>query len=83
VKTAISVPEQTFERAERYAQELGISRSEFYSRAAARYLDDLDAESVTRQINDTLAGLGEGGDASWTDAVETGRQVLADVAGEW
>ena len=81
MKTAISVPEQTFERAERRAQELGMSRSEFFTRAAIRYLDDLDAESVTRQIDDTLLGLGEGGDDSWSDAVEAGRRI-ADEADE-
>ena len=38
VKTAISVPDETFEQATRQAAELGISRSEFFARAARRYL---------------------------------------------
>jgi metal-responsive CopG/Arc/MetJ family transcriptional regulator len=59
MKTAISLPEATFEQATRQAQELGISRSEFFARAARRYLDDLAAGSLTRQINEALEVAGE------------------------
>ena len=38
MKTAISVPDETFAQATRQAAELGISRSEFFARAARRYL---------------------------------------------
>jgi hypothetical protein len=63
------------------AHELGMSRSEFFTRAANRYLGALDAESVTRQVDDTPAGLNDG-DESWMEAVEVGRRVDADE-GEW
>jgi hypothetical protein len=33
------VPDDTFDRATKQAAELGISRSEFFTRAARRYLD--------------------------------------------
>ena len=46
MKTAISVPDPTFERAARRASDLGMSRSEFFARAAERYLDELDAEDM-------------------------------------
>ena len=82
MKTAISVPDETFERASRRAHDLGMSRSEFFTRAAARYLDELDAESVTRQIDSVIAARG-GGDNLSTDAVAIGRRVLADEAGDW
>lgn len=58
-----------------------MSRSEFFARAAARYLDELDAESVTRQIDEALGVAG--GDASSTDAVAAGRRFLAGVTDEW
>ncbi len=54
MKTAISVPDETFEKASRRAHELGVSRSEFFSRAAARYVDELDAGSITEQINQAV-----------------------------
>ena len=82
VKTAISVPDETFEKATRRAHDLGMSRSEFFSRAAARYLDELDAESVTRQIDLAVAAQA-GQDDSAADAVAVGRRVLADASGEW
>jgi metal-responsive CopG/Arc/MetJ family transcriptional regulator len=57
MKTAISVPDDTFERVERAAKRLGVSRSEFYARAAQSWLDALEDEDTTEAINDALAGL--------------------------
>lgn len=74
MKTAISVPDETFEQATKQAAELGISRSEFFSQAARRYLDELAAQSLTQQINDALTA---GGDDSAAVAAEAGRQLLA------
>ncbi len=82
MKTAISVPDETFEKASRRAHDLGMSRSEFFTRAAARYLEELDAESVTRQIDLAVVALADG-DASRVDAVAAGHRVLVDESGEW
>lgn len=82
MKTAISVPDGTFERASRRARELGISRSEFFATAAARYLDELDEESTTREIDEAVAALGTSG-ASAQDAVAVGRRRLAQIADDW
>jgi len=82
MKTAISVPDDTFEKATRRAQDLGMSRSEFFARAAARYLDELDAESTTRQIDLAMATIGDR-DGSAADAVAVGRRVLDDASDEW
>ena len=82
VKTAISVPDETFERASRRAADLGMSRSEFFARAAQRYLDEVDAQSLTRQIDDALDRLGTPDDTA-VDAVAAGHRVLADTDDEW
>jgi hypothetical protein len=82
MKTAISVPDETFEKASRRAHDLGMSRSEFFSRAAARYLDELDAESLTHQIDLAVASLGDGDDST-SDAVAVGHRALVDESGEW
>jgi hypothetical protein len=82
MKTAISVPDETFDRASQRAQELGLSRSEFFARAAGRYLDELDAESTTRQIDEALAQLDQL-DESSTAALVAGRRTLAGVDDEW
>jgi metal-responsive CopG/Arc/MetJ family transcriptional regulator len=78
VKTAISVPDDTFEQATRQAAELGISRSEFFTRAARRYLDELASRSLTQQVNDALHAAGN--DDSAAVAAQAGRNLLA--AGE-
>lgn len=81
MKTAISVPDDTFERASRRAHDLGMSRSEFFTRAAARYLDELEAESLTEQIDTAIASLEA--DDSAVDAVTVGRRLLTEATDEW
>jgi len=80
VKTAISVPDDIYEQATRQATELGISRSEFFARAARRYLDELAEQSLTAQIDEALGTAGP--DDSSAAAVRAGlsRLMLGD---EW
>lgn len=80
MKTAISVPDDTFEQATRRAGELGVSRSEFFARAARRYLDDLDRASLTDQIDRALEAAGD--DDSAVLAAESGRRRLGADA-DW
>jgi metal-responsive CopG/Arc/MetJ family transcriptional regulator len=80
VKTAISVPDETFEQATKQAAELGISRSEFFSRAARRYLDELASRSLTEQVNAALNAAGD--DDSAAAAAQAGRRRLA-AGDEW
>jgi metal-responsive CopG/Arc/MetJ family transcriptional regulator len=75
MKTAISLPDDTYEQATRQAAELGISRSEFFARAARKYLDELAEESLTQQIDEALAAAGS--DDSSAMAVAAGRARLA------
>jgi len=82
VKTAISVPDDTYERVSKRAHELGMSRSELFSRAAARYLDELDSESVTRQIDLAVASISQSDDSA-AYAVAAGHRVLVATADEW
>jgi predicted transcriptional regulator len=66
VKTAISVPDDTFRRVDDAAKRLGVSRSEFFSRAAEKALDALDDDGTTEAINRAIAGLPA--DNAFTDA---------------
>jgi predicted DNA-binding protein len=75
MKTAISLPDATFERATEKSKELGISRSEFFARAAEVYLDELAGHSLTRQIDEALQTAGT--DESSSAAVAAGRRRLA------
>jgi hypothetical protein len=80
VKTAISVPDETFEQVERAAQRLGVTRSELYTRAARCYLAYLEQGSLTAEIDAALDLAGE--DDSSQVAVAAGkRRLLTDD--EW
>jgi metal-responsive CopG/Arc/MetJ family transcriptional regulator len=81
VKTVISVPDATFDAASRRANELGMSRSEFFSRAAAHYLAELDADSLTTRIDAALDV--DMDDQTETAVVQAGRQALRAVREEW
>ncbi len=81
MKTAISIPDDTFEQAERRASSLGISRSEFFTRAAQRYLDQLDEAAVTNHINAVADALN--GDSSAHAAVSAGRRRLSSIEDAW
>ena len=82
MKTAISLPDETFDRVAQRASDLGMSRSEFFARAAQRYLDELGTQSLTGQIDGALQSLA-GTDESETDAVAIGHHVLGAVDDEW
>jgi metal-responsive CopG/Arc/MetJ family transcriptional regulator len=66
MKTAISLPDGTFARVEAAAKRLGVSRSEFFARAAERWLDDLDDDQTTDAIDRALAGVPQ--DTTFVDA---------------
>jgi hypothetical protein len=74
VKTAISLPDDTYEQASRRAAELGISRSEFFARAARLYLDELASQSLTQQIDEALQAADDDSNAA---AAAAGRSYLA------
>jgi antitoxin MazE6 len=75
VKTTISLPDATFDAVDKRAQELSVSRSEFFATAARRYLEELDRLSLTQQINEALAHLTT--DDSAAAAVAAGSARLA------
>jgi len=66
VKTAISLPDEIFRRVESAAKRLGMSRSEFFARAAEDWLDALDNDGTTEAIDRALAG--QPADHEFTDA---------------
>jgi len=81
MKTAISVPDEIFEQASGRAAELGISRSEFFARAARRYLDEMAAQSLTHQIDQSLLLADD--DDSGAAAAAAGRSLLGAGDDDW
>ena len=74
MKTAISVPDATYERVTRRARELGMSRSELFARAAEEYLDHLDGRALPGRIDAALEHVGR--DEATSAAVSAGRARL-------
>ena len=52
MKTAISIPDPIFEAADKLARRLGMSRSELYANAVAKFVDSHRYESVVRALDD-------------------------------
>jgi predicted DNA-binding protein len=69
------MPDETFERAEAQAHALGMSRSEFVTRAIQHYLEDLEKGSLTQQIDAALDVIHM--DDTGRIAVELGHRLLA------
>ncbi len=55
VKTAVSVPDEVFDEADRLASLQGVSRSELYTRALRSYLADHLPDEVTEQLDAVVA----------------------------
>lgn len=63
MKTAVSIPDDVFEEAERLAVELQTSRSQLYSRAlqefVARHAPDRLTEAMNRVVDEAGSGIDE------------------------
>ena len=78
MKTAVSIPDQIFERAERLARHRRRSRSQVYAAA----LDEYVARHAPDEVTDTMNRVcGEVGDENDTFLAAAGRLALDRV--EW
>jgi len=79
VKTAISLPDALYHRAERVAQRLGRTRSALYAEALEAYLDAAeDADEVTAVLDNLYADAvaatsGEPGAAAGRRLIDSGQ----------
>ncbi|MGF1524195.1 MAG: hypothetical protein ACFBSF_17895 [Leptolyngbyaceae cyanobacterium] len=55
MKTAISLPDPVFEQAEALAQQLGVSRSELYTKALQAYLKRYNRDQILLKLNQVYA----------------------------
>lgn len=80
MKTAISLPNAVFERAERVAARLGLSRSHLYAVALEEYLDQVDkhADPVTEALDRLYA---EQPAQDWIGGAAAGRRLID--RGDW
>ncbi len=73
MKTAVSIPDELFGRAEDMAKKTGKSRSQLYQEALSEYLLRRDPGAVTQAMDDALVGLDPAADP-WM--VEAARKAL-------
>ncbi|MDQ3660183.1 MAG: ribbon-helix-helix domain-containing protein [Actinomycetota bacterium] len=73
MKTAVSIPDELFSRAEAVARKSGKSRSQLYQEALSEYLLRRDPGSVTRAMDEVMAEIDPEPDP-WM--IEAGRQAL-------
>ena len=78
MKTAVSIPDDVFEEAERLADRLQTSRSQLYTRALAEFVARHDDDRVQAAMN---AVVDEAGPAVDEFTREAARQTLRRV--EW
>ncbi len=78
MKTAVSVPDDVYDQAERLARRAGRSRSEVYSTALREYVARHAPDDITEALDRVVQLVGEGDDGFTTAAA---RGVLG--ATEW
>ena len=71
MKTAVSIPDEVFEGAERLARRTNRSRSRLFSDALKEYLARHTPDKVTEAMNRALAQVGEEEDAFVPSAART------------
>lgn len=82
VKTAVSLPDDLFERAERAAQRMGRSRSALYAEALAAYLESLENEDEVTAALNTIYDIAPEPSALVPGAA-AGRTLIDAGAWEW
>jgi hypothetical protein len=78
MKTAVSIPDDLFEAAERFARREGMSRSELYATALRHYLRERRGEGITERLDEI-----HGAEPSGLDAVVGSLQARALPKDEW
>ena len=66
MKTAVSIPDELFTKADALAAELGVSRSELYAKALAEFVSSKGADEVTARLNRVYGDQGtRDADPAW------------------
>ncbi len=79
MKTAVSIPDEVFDEAERLAADLKTSRSQLYSRALREFVARHASNHVTDAMNQVIAEVGEGSAGSDDFSRAAARRLLERV----
>ncbi|MEC4892091.1 MAG: ribbon-helix-helix domain-containing protein [Oscillatoria sp. PMC 1051.18] len=78
MKTAISIPDSVFEEAEALAKQLGISRSELYTKALTTYLQKHNCKQILDKLNQVYSE-----ESSELDPVMAKMQFMSLPSEDW
>jgi metal-responsive CopG/Arc/MetJ family transcriptional regulator len=78
MKTAISLPDSVFEEAESLAKQLGVSRSELYTKALKAYLHIYNHDRILNKLNEVYSE-----ESSEADPVLTKMQLISLPNEDW
>lgn len=78
MKTAISLPDPIFEEAEALAKQLGLSRSELYTKALKAYLRKYNRNQILTKLNQIYSE-----EQSESDPVLTRMQFMSLPEEDW
>lgn len=83
MKVAISLPDEALRRIDDAAAALGQNRSEFFRTAGLKYAVEVEAGSLTHQIDQHLARLDDDTRDSWVTARSRARLAESAEGEEW
>jgi metal-responsive CopG/Arc/MetJ family transcriptional regulator len=78
MKTAISLPDELFSKADAAARRLRVSRSQFYAAAISEFLSRQESNDVTAKLNEVYSRLDANLDPALHDA-----QILSIDKESW
>lgn len=78
MKTAISLPDSVFEEAELLAKQLGVSRSELYTKALKAYLRKYNHDRILSKLNQVYSE-----ESSEPDPILTRMQLMSLPNEDW
>ncbi|GJD22429.1 antitoxin ChpI homolog [Rivularia sp. IAM M-261] len=78
MKTAISLPDSVFEEAEALAGQLGLSRSELYTKALKEYLRKYNRNQILNKLNQVYSE-----ESSELDPVLAKMQFMSLPSEDW
>jgi metal-responsive CopG/Arc/MetJ family transcriptional regulator len=78
MKTAISLPDSVFEEAEALAKQLGLSRSELYTKALQAYLRKYNRNQILNTLNQVYSK-----ESSELDSVLSRMQFMSLPREDW
>lgn len=81
MKTAVSIPNELFKRAEQVAKKARFSRSELYAKALQQFIEGVQARQITQALDEVYSSSRSG--SSRLDETLTQMQTLSLAQEEW